>query len=341
MKLNIQQIADMAQVSKGTVSKVLNGHKGISAATRERILTLVEKLDYHPDSSARALALQRTGALGFLIPHDAETSFVGQYWSSILAGISHQAAKAGYNLMVLTTPRDGYIQGVLNRLLKRSTVDGLIIGGELLDKESLSSLIVNRIPFVLLGQQSEFSHHCVDVDNHHGTSLLVNHMVDQGYRRIGALLGPARYSYVKERLRGYRETLTQRGISWSVQAHSEYASLEIRKELNELLDRQPDMEALFLGSGGDFMFDAVHVLRDRGLSIPKFGIGVFDDYSFLDVMTPRITAVAQPLAKIGEASVDLLLRLLQETPDTTQLVQLPTKLVIRESCGENLGNRLP
>jgi LacI family transcriptional regulator len=341
MKLNIKQIAEMAQVSKGTVSKVLNGHKGISLATRERVLTLVEKLDYHRDASARALALQRTGALGFLIPHDAETSFAGQYWSSILAGISHQATAAGYNLMVITTPRDGSIQGVVNQLLKRSTVDGLIIGGELLDKQDLSSLIVHKVPFVLLGQQTQFSHHVVDVENHLGTSQLVHHMIDQGYRHIGALLGPARYPYVSERSRGYQDTLAQRGLEWTAQANTEYTSADIRKTLNELLDRRPGMDALFLASGGDFMFDAFHVLRDRGYQTPEFGLGVFDDYSFLDVMTPRITAVSQPLAKIGEAAVDLLLKVMLESPASSQLIELPTKLVIRESCGEKLGNRLP
>ena len=65
MKLTIKQIAEMANVSKGTVSKVLNGYKGISAETSERILKLVQQLDFHPDSSARALALQKTGVIGF------------------------------------------------------------------------------------------------------------------------------------------------------------------------------------------------------------------------------------------------------------------------------------
>ncbi len=339
MKLTINQIAELAQVSKGTVSKVLNGHKGISAATRERVLKLVKQLDYHPDSSARALALQKTGVIGFLIPHEAEASLSGQYWSNILAGISHQAAHEGYSLMVLTTAREGDIEGALRQILKRSSVDGLIIGSELLDKKSLSTLVADQLPFVLLGQNPEFSHHSVDVDNRQGTSLMVDHMVAQGYRRIGALFGPREYPYVQERTRGYRETLARHGLVWTAEEHSDYRSPSIHAALNNLLDRAPDMDSLFLASGGDFMFDTFHVLKDRGLTMPEFGLGVFDDYSFLDILTPRITAIAQPLTLAGETAVDLLLRLIRETPEGNQIIQLPTTLVARESCGE--GNRLP
>jgi LacI family transcriptional regulator len=99
------------------------------------------------------------------------------------------------------------------------------------------------------------------------------------------------------------------------------------------------MDALFLASGGDFLFDAFHVLQDRGLVMPDFGLGVFDDYSFLDILTPRITAIAQPLTLAGETSVDLLLRIIREAPESNQIIQLPTTLIARGSCGE--GNRLP
>ena len=203
MKLTIKQIAELAQVSKGTVSKVLNGHEGIGPATRERILALIERLDYHPDSSARALALQKTGVLGFLIPHEAATSLTGQFWTIVLSGISQKATQRGYNVLVLTTPREGDIQGALNQILKRSSVDGLIIGSELIDPESLSTLMKQNIPFVLLGQNPDFQHWCVDIDSLQGTTLLVDHMVAQGYRKIGALFGPAHYPYVKARSLGY------------------------------------------------------------------------------------------------------------------------------------------
>jgi LacI family transcriptional regulator len=334
MKLTINQIAELAQVSKGTVSKVLNGHKGISTPTRERILKLVQQLDYHPDSSARALALQKTGVFGFLIPHEAATSLTGHYWTMVLSGISQQATQMGYNIMILTTPREGDIKGALNQILKRSSVDGLIIGSELLDKESLSTLVLNKIPFVLLGQNPDFQHWCVDIDSLHGTTLLIDHMARRGFRKIGALFGPAQYPYVKERRHGYLRALQANGLEWVAEASSDYDGASIRRNLARLLDAHPDMDALYLGSGGDFLLDAYKLLHERGIRIPEFGLGVFDDYPFFDLLSPRITAVRQPVFQAGQEAVTLLQSLAQETPPDKFLVQLKTTLVVRESCGE-------
>lgn len=334
MKLTINQIADLAQVSKGTVSKVLNGHKGISAATRDRILKLMKQLDYHPDASARALALQKTGVLGFFIPHEASAALGGPYWASVLSGISQEAARLGYSLMVLTTPREGEIRTVLNQLLKRSTVDGLIIGSELLDKEGLSALVLHRIPFVLLGKNPDFQHWCVHIDGVEGTRNLVNHMVRQGYRKIGALFGPARYPYVKERFQAYQVAVADNGLTWTASGFSAYDSPSIRSGLTALLAAHPDMDALYLASGGDFLLDACQVLKDRGLTLPGFGLGVFDDYPFLELLTPAITALRQPLFLAGQKAVTLLQCLIQGSPPDQFIVQLPTTLVVRESCGE-------
>ena len=334
MKLTINQIAELAQVSKGTVSKVLNGHKGISAATRERILKLIKQLDYHPDASARALALQKTGVLGFLIPHEAATSLTGHYWTIVLSGISQMAAQSGYSLMVLTTPREGDIQGPLNQILKGNTVDGLIIGSELLDKESLSDLVLHKLPFVLLGQNPDFQHYCVDIDSVQGTIEMVNHMAEQGYRKIGALFGPGYYPYSKERHKAYRQALEANQLPWSASAFSGYQSSEIRHNLQNLLDSHPDMDALYLASGGDFMYDVFKVFKERKIAVPKFGLGVFDDYPFMELLSPAITAIRQPLFQAGQMAVSLLQKLIQDTPPSGSLVRLPTTLIIRESCGE-------
>jgi len=332
MKMTINQIAELAQVSKGTVSKVINGHRGISPTTRDRILKLIRQLDYHPDASARALALQRTGVIGFLIPHQASASLSGHFWSVVLSGISQEAAHLGYNLMILTPPREGDLEGALNPVLKRRSVDGLIVGSELLDQPSLNNLVLHKIPFVLLGQNPSFRHYCVDVDNTQGSRSMVRHMVEHGYRKIGALLGPAYYPYVRERLTGYRQELQAQGLQWRAEVHSEYDSASVQTNLAHLLDRHPDLEALYLGSGGDFLLETLQAFRTRGLRVPDIGLGVFDDHPYLELLTPRITAVRQPVFRAGQEAVGILQSLIQETPPDCPLVHLPTELIERESC---------
>lgn len=332
MKLTIKQIAEMANVSKGTVSKVLNGYSGISAKTSERILKLVQQLDFHPDSSARALALQKTGILGFLIPHEPENSLSGYFWATVMSAISKHAGLSGYSLLVLTTPREGDIKSALMPILKRNNVDGLIIGSELLDKESLATLMSHKVPFVLLGQNPVFQHYCVDVDSAQGTSLLVGHMLERGYQKIGALFGPTAYPYVRERFNSYHQTLAKAGINWTTSTFSDYLNhLSTEDKLNAMFERHPDMDGLYISSGGDFLFDALMVLRKRGINIPDFGIGVFDDYPFLEFTHPPVTSIRQPLAQAGMACVDMLLQLIHGEEPSPDVLRLPTTLICRGS----------
>lgn len=337
-KLNITHIAELAQVSKGTVSKVLNGQKGVGGPTRERILKLVKELDYHQDASARALALQRTEILGFLIPHEAPFTLSGFFWASVLAGISHQAAALGYNVMILTPQREGELHDVMTQALRRGLVDGFIIGSELLDKELFSTLILQKIPFVLLGQNPEFTHYCIDDDSPQGVRVLLEHMIARGYRRIGALFGPPEYSYVRERHGAYLETLRAHGIEWKAVGFSEYLSAKTMAATRNLLDEHPDMDALFVGSGDEFFLDAMNALRQKGKRLPGFGLSVYDDYPFLDYLTPRITAVRQPLQEMGKRAVDMLVRLVNGNPPAEALVRLQNELIVRESCGEEPGS---
>jgi DNA-binding LacI/PurR family transcriptional regulator len=163
---------------------------------------------------------------------------------------------------------------------------------------------------------------------------MINHMVAQGYRRIGAMFGPGYYPYIKERYNGYVRALEAHGLTWSAVSYSEYDSTTIRRNLNSLLESHPEMDALYLASGGDFLFDVFKVLKERKIRVPDFGLGVFDDYPFMELITPRITAVRQPLFIAGQQAVALLQNLIQDTPPEQRMVQLSTELIVRDSCRE-------
>lgn len=327
MKITINQIAELAQVSKGTVSKVINGHAGISKETRERVQKLIEKLDYHPDSSARALALQRTGVIGFLIPHEPENSLTGNFWPTLLSAVSREAGENDYQVMVLTTSKEGDLRSLINKILKRSTVDGLIIGSELLDKESLSTLILNKLPFVLLGRNPEFQHYCIDVDNGQGMTELLDHLEKKGFKKPGALLGPQVYPYVQDRLAAYSEWMGNRKMK-PIFTFADYNRDSVRSQLKTLLSQ--DMDSLVVTSGGQFYLDTLSYLKEIPFDFTHFGLGVYDNYPILDYLDPRVPAVAQPFEQMGKEASRLLFSLIKgETPDQT-VVQLKTHLITRD-----------
>lgn len=334
MKVTINQIADMARVSKGTVSKVLNGHPGIGEDTRRRVLALVERLDYHPDASARALARQRTDTIGLLIPQDGAVSLADHYWPAALAGISRAAAERGLGLMVFTLAREGDLAGALAGVLKRQAVDGLIVGSELLDGACCAMLTLRKLPFVLLGQHPDFAHYCVDIDSVRGSALMVDHMAAMGYRAIAGLFGPAAYPYNRDRAATYRRRLADHGLAWSAAVHAEAGAGGARAALSRLLDERPGLDALFVGAGGRFFLECLEELRRRRVDPGALGLGVYDDYPYLDFLSPRVSAVAQPTAEAGRAAVELLARLVAGEAPAERLVSLAPRLVVRESCGE-------
>lgn len=328
MKLTINKIAEMAQVSKGTVSKALNGVKGVSPATRERILALTKMLDFQPDASARALAMQKTNTLGLLIPHESD-ALSEHFWPALLSGISGQATRLGMNLMVITPEHEGDIKGTIHRILKSNSVDGLIIGSDMLDKESYSRMTLSGLPFVLIGQNPAFQHYCVDVDSRQGTALIMNHLLSKGYRKIAALLGPEDYPYNRERKETYEKVLTGAGITWRAVGYSEYHEPETRVALNKLLDQHPDLDCLFVGAGGQFLLDALQALKTRGVNFETLGMGTYDNYNYLDYMDPKISAVKQPTQAAGAAAVKMLVGLIGGEEPAEKLLHLENELVIR------------
>lgn len=334
MRVNINQIAALAQVSKGTVSKALNGQKGVGDETRQRILSLVEALEYQPDSTGRALARKQTGSIGLLIPHEGIASFMGLYWPMVLAGVAKRASELQLNLMLLTLPKEGDTTQAARQILGKKLVDGLIIGGDILDSEFFARLVRSGMNFVLVGQNPDIRHACVDVDNTLCTDRIMRHILSRGYQRVGAIFGPLEFPYSKDRREGYRTALHRAGLTWTAETSSRYLSGETTAALSQMLDDHPDMDALFVAAGGHFLLDCLEVLRGRGITIPQFGLGAFDDYPFLNFISPKVTAVRQPGEALGMRAVDLLTDVIEGRALADTVLRLDGSLIVRESCGE-------
>ncbi len=329
MKLTINEIAEIAQVAKSTVSKALNGQKGVSDEKRKLILDLAEELKYEPSASAQALASSKTGSIGLLIPHEAGYSLSGSYWSAIITSIAEVANRHNYSLLILTPANETDISAPIESVIRRRNVDGLIIGAEQLDPATISRLIEEEIPFVFIGRNPQVQHYSVDVDNAGGSERLVSYLVETGYRKIVCLAGPAEYLYSQERVEGYHTALKKAGIDWSVVEHTKYTSEQTRSATAKILQEHPDMDALYVTAGGDFIFDCIDILRIAGTNLKKFGLGAYDDYRVFDYVDLPICTVRQPLKEIGSTAAGLLFTFLAgKTPDHMNHI-LDVELVLR------------
>ncbi|GAB6089831.1 LacI family DNA-binding transcriptional regulator [Spirochaeta dissipatitropha] len=333
--LTIEHIARLAKVSKGTVSKVLNNRPGISQATRERVLALVEEFDFTPNSAAQALANQKTGNIGIIVPHEAGHSLSGAYWSLLITSVASTAINNGYNLLVLTPKHEGAIEDAYEPVLRTKKVDGLIIGSEHLDRKSISRLLLQSIPFVMIGRNPEFLHYHVDVENYQAAFDIVSYMFDHGYKSPAILTGPGQYHYNQRRIAGYRAALQSHGVgSEFIHSVRDYETEDIRRHTREMFETG-GFDSLFIGAGGAFLFDVIDEMRELGIPFSDYGLTVFDDYRYLDFIEPRMTAVRQPISDLGSSAMEMLLTLMSgEDPDESEVI-IPASIIPRSSCGED------
>src|SRR5690554_2563634 len=158
MPVTIKDIAELAKVSKGTVSRVLNGAPGVGPETRNRILKLIQELDYQPNASARGLAARRTDNIGVIIPHTGGYSMSSSYWPALLTAITEKAAAKGMNILLSTTRSEDDVDSAYQTILKGNRIEGLIIGADQFGEKQLAELLLKEISFVMVGKSSHISH---------------------------------------------------------------------------------------------------------------------------------------------------------------------------------------
>ncbi len=336
MSLTIKDIAALAKVSKGTVSKVLNDGHGVSADTRGRILKLIEDLDYHPNSAAQGLASKRTYNIGVIIPHTGDYSMSSAYWPLLLTAITEQAAASNFNVLLSTARSEEDVDSAYRSILRGRRVDGIIVGAEQFGQKQLAELLFKGFPFVMVGRSPFFSHYYVDVDNAGGSREMTQHLIDLGHRRVLLLAGPAHLPSVQERVEAFRTAMIGAGLEPRVH-HCAYPGFHdadtTAESIKSLLVAEPRCTALFVAAG-DLVTPALRAAGALGLRIPgDLALVSFDDHPLYEYFSPALTAVSQPIHDLGQAAADLLFSLMDGTEPEKRGRILPTKIVKRSSCG--------
>jgi len=169
--MTISDIAEMAHVSKGTVSRVINGVTGVGDDTRKRVLKLIESLDFHPNASARGLAARKTNTLGFVIPHTGKYTLTSTFWPVFLTIVTQEAAARGINVLLSTARSEDDVDSAFRTILRGHRIDGAIIGAEQFGEKQLAELLLKNLPFVMMGRSANISSYYVDVDNALGARM--------------------------------------------------------------------------------------------------------------------------------------------------------------------------
>lgn len=325
----LNDVAERARVSLATASKALNGRADVAERTRERVLAAAAALEFTPNAVARGLTSGRTGTVG-LLTSDLE----GRFMIPILMG-AEDAFGAGKIDVFLCDARGDAVreQHHLRALLSRR-VDGIIVVGDNTDpRPSLGRNL--PVPVVYAYAPSDDPKDLsLTPDNVTGGQEAIEHLVACGRSRIAHIGGDPAYAAARDRLKGAQQALSAAGLSFvGTPMLSEWSERWGRAATAMLLDRHPEIDAIFCGSD-QIARGALDVARDLGRDVPDdIAVMGYDNWTLLaEASRPELTSVDANLQELGRAAAQRIFDALDGTQQQPRGVHhLPVRTVIRGS----------
>lgn len=326
-KVSISEIARALGVSTTTVSFVLNGkakEKRLSEALTMRVLEYVKKVGYRPNELAKSLRTGKTKILGLVI-EDISNPF----FANIARYIETKAYERGYRIIYCSTDND--LDKTLDfiQLFRDRHVDGYLITPPIGLEDTIADLLSNDLPVVLFDRYLPLlDTDYVIVDNRQGAFDATNHLIDQGYERIGFVNLEAGQSQMQDRRQGYIDALATRGLD------SYIKNIIIEKiDQSNILEfmefyKQSKLDAVFFAAN-HLAIIGLKAFKQFGEEIP--GVVSYDDHMHFRLSTPTITVVSQPISQIAEEVINVLINNLEGKSISKQKIVLPTQLIVRES----------
>jgi len=327
----LEEIARRARVSRSTVSRVINNDPRVSDETRQRVLAVVKKLNYHPNLAARSLAAGRTRILGLVIPERVTGLFSDPYFPILIQGIT-SACNAHDHSVMLWLAEPEYERRMISQILHNGLIDGVIMASMLVDDSLTLSLVKSDLPFILVGRHPTNPRvNYVDVDNVNSARALVAYLIERGYRRIATIAGPPNMIAGIDRLEGYKLALREAGITIdpSLIVTGDFSENSGYVRMQELIPLKPD--AVFAASDA-MALGALRAIRTAGLRVPQdIALAGYDDIPLAERTDPPLTTVRQPIYHAGFTAAETLIELITHPSDQPRHIILPTQLVVRAS----------
>ena len=328
---NIGDLAKIAGVSPGTVSRALSGKGLLSAETRDRIRALAEEYDFQPNALARNLRTQRTGAIGVIFPlgHERTQNVSDPFFMTLLGHLADGLTERGYDLVLSRVIPEG--PSWLDRIIDSGRADGLIVIGQS-DQISVLDDVASRYkPLVVWGGYAPGQTHCsVGSDNFLGGMLAGQHLIAQGCKTF-AFFGDSRAPEIGQRLEGFRAALKTAGVEGNLSVLSTHlTSGRGDTEISEYLEANPRPDGIFTASDVVAM-NTLRALSELGVSVPEqVRVIGYDDLPLAEQTVPRLTTIRQDIGAGATYLIDSLMRRIADQ-DTASVVMKPD-LVVRMSA---------
>jgi LacI family transcriptional regulator, fructose operon transcriptional repressor len=328
----IKHVAQAAGVSTATVSRVLAGKSRFSAEVQERVLAAVKELDYHPNRVARRLRSQQSSIIGLIVA-DIQNPF----FTSITRAVEDMASERRLNVFLCNTDENPQKEAMYLALMRDENVAGVILAPTLQSSQSFHDSVKLDVPVVVIDRRvRDADVDSVLLDNAESAYRIVEHLLDDGRRRIGAIFG-INSTTGRERREGYVRALRDHDLEPTPELVTYVpARVEAGYEATlKLLSLAEPPDAIFT-SNGLLSLGAYRALRESGIEIPdRIGFASFDETAWTSLVEPAITVIEQPTYDMGQIAAELLLKRLEDPARPGRQVTLKGKLVVRKSCANH------
>ena len=326
-RATLKDVAKEAGVSYQTVSKVLNGKAFISAETETRIWDAIKLLDYRPNISARNLRTQSTNLIGFSwTPDDTLNPIIDRF----LYSITHHLRQAGYYVLIfpedVTTAEHSY-----RDLYYTGQVSGYVLASTNHNDHRVASLIKHNIPFVSFGRANDEWDFCwVDVDGSHGIRLAMDHLLQQGHKKIALFTWPSGSQAGGDRESGYFGKMMEQGLAvnpqWVQRMENSVESGYQAAQQLLMLDEATRPTAIVCVN--DMLaIGAMNCVAASGLAVGKdIAITGFDNIPMTEFLYPPLTTVQQPIEQAGKKATKMLLAQLEKQSPAEKNLPIAARL---------------
>jgi LacI family repressor for deo operon, udp, cdd, tsx, nupC, and nupG len=334
MRARLSDIAQQAEVSEATVSRVLNDRPGVAPETRQAVLTALDVLGYERPARLRK---RSAGLVGLVVPELDNPIF-----PAFAQVIESTLAQSGFTPVLCTQTPGGVTEDEYVEMLLDRQVSGIVFVSGLhadtaANHDRYRALIGRPLPIVMInGYAPGIAAPFVSCDDGEATELAVAHLVALGHRRIGLITGPDRFVPVQRRVAGFRAAMSRLVGTTETEA-GELAELSLfgveggEAAAGRLIERA----VTGIVCGSDLMaLGAIRAARQRGLSVPSdVSVVGYDDSPLIAFTDPPLTTVRQPVAAMGRAAVGALLDEIAGVPVPRTEFLFRPELVMRSSTG--------
>jgi len=331
----MKDVAEAVGVSVNTVSRALNDKPDINDETKRKILEVAEKLNYHPNRLAQGLRRQKSGVIGVIV-----ADIGNPYFSTLVKGLEEAATEKDYSIILQDTDEnyENEVEAIDTMIEER--VDGIVLSPVQTEKGTIRRLQEHNIPFVLVARRfRDIETDYVISDEVNGAFQATKYLIEKGHDKIAFINGPVHNSSAIDRLKGFREAYSQKGIEPDEQliTHGAVSTDDGRHYFDILVRKDRDFSAIFNFS--DYVaLGVLNAARARNINVPEdLEVVGYDDIEFTRCLSIPLSSVKVPKREMGRKALDILVNKITSNGDHKKdpeegkkfEVKLSTKFVIR------------